>query len=168
MRWKDLDSPEACIAAATRLHDGIYSPCSPTPAQKRVGCTSPEAVCVTLAIAERCPEGWYCTKPSYVPPLQGATDCDRRVYDWKPGGTSQRGYKDAKMPSMRDGTTAAILSWVERTLKAICGTSGDAGIRIYAGSLLDDLDVPVSFDVMLRTGQEMYDRLVVDKPWSKA
>lgn len=168
MRWRDLRTWEDCIAAATRLHDGVWPASSPVPSKPLCGCTQPEAQCVTLAIADKTTEGsWYCTQPSYIPALQGATDCDRRIYDWKPGHEPMRGHKDAKAPAIRSGSTAAILSWVEGALRHLMSTSGDVAIRIYAGSLLEDVDIPVSHDVMRRTGEALLVRLNAERPWKK-
>lgn len=167
MRWKDLRDWESMIDAATRIHDGYWPTSSPTPVPNLCGCTSPEAQCVTLAIAEQTPSGWYCTKPAYIPALQGATDCDRRIYDWKEGGTAQSGSKESKPPGVPEFRSADIMEWVRSTLDYLQANNGHPAVRICAGMLLDNQDVSVSMDTLERTGEAMLDRLMLDTPWKK-
>ena len=167
MRWRDLDSWEGMIAAATKLHDGIYPSQSPVPSPKMCGCKDPEAQCVKLAVASKTQYGWQCTVPTYVPALQQPTDCDRRIYDWKEGQSSQPMHKDAKAPTVADGKTAGILAWVRQTLDYLCVNAGRPDVRIAAGMLLEDGDVPVSLATYEVLGDMMLDRYYLDKPWKK-
>jgi len=165
MRWRDLDSWEGMIAAATKLHDGIYSSRSPMPVPKLVGCKNPEAQCVKLGIACETRHGWQCTKPSYVPALQQPTDCSHRTYDWKEGQSAQSMHKDAKSPTVADAKTADILAWVRKTLDYLCANAGMPAVRIAAGMLLEDTDVPVSMQTYEVLGNMMLDRYLADEPW---
>ncbi len=167
MRWRDLGTWEGMIAAATRLHDGIYPSQSPVPAPKLCGCKGPEAQCVKLAVAYDSPRGWVCTQPGFVPALQQPTDCDKRIYDWKEGQSPQSGHKDAKSPSVADGKTAEILSWVRDTLDYLCVNAGRPDVRIAAGMLLEDGDVNVSMQTYEVLGNMMLDHYHLDKPYQK-
>ena len=119
-----------------------------------------------LAIAAKVAGSRYiCTKPSYVPALQQPTDCDRRVYDWREGGTAQSASKESKAPTIVDGKTADILEWVRRTLDYLCVNAGRPDVRIAAGMLLSDGDVPVSLATLEVLGNQLLDRLHLDKPW---
>lgn len=135
------------------------------PIPKMVRCLNPEAQCVSLAIAAEVPGGYICTKPNYIPALQGVTDCDRRVYDWKEGQGAQGGSKESKAPTVSDAKTADILAWVRDCLDYLQANNGHPGVRIAAGMLLSDLDVTVSIDTLERLGEAMLDRLSLDKPW---
>lgn len=167
MRWKDLRTWEDMIAAATKLHDGIYPSQSPVPSQKMCGCKNPEAQCVKLAVASKTQYGWQCTVPTYVPALQQPTDCDRRIYDWKEGQSAQSMPKDAKAPTVADGTTTEILAWVRKTLDYLCVNAGMPSVRIAAAMLLEDGDVPVSMQTYEVLGNMMLDRYHLDKPHKK-
>ena len=172
MRWKDLRTWQSMIDAATRLHDGIYSSQSPLPVPKMCGCKDPEAQCVKLAIAEQTPSGWQCTKPNHVPALQQPTDCDRRVYDWKEGGTAQSAIKESKAPGVPEFRSREILEWVRGCLVYLADNAGDPRVRAAAHMLLHDAewpfpDVPISEKVHEALGNQMLDRLSLDAPWKK-
>jgi len=159
MRWKDLRTWESMIDAATRVHDGVWPTSSPLPSKPLCGCKEPTPQCTSLAIAAKTTEGkWYCTKPNH-------TDCDKRIYDWKPGHEAQSGSKESKAPAIRAGSTDAILTWVESTLDYLQANNGNPAVRICAGMLLHNQDVNVSMDTLERTGEAMLDRLHLDKPW---
>lgn len=170
MRWKDLRTWQSMIDAATRLHDGIYSSQSPMPVPKMVRCLNPETQCMKLAIAAEVPGGFICTKPNYIPALQGVTDCDRRVYDWKEGGAAQSASKESKAPTVSDAKTADILAWVRDCLTYLADNAGDPRVRAASHMLLHDAewpfpDVPVSERVYEALGNSMLDRLHLDEPW---
>lgn len=155
------------IAAATMLHDGIYSSQSPVPAPKMCGCREPEAQCVKLAVAYRSHQGWVCTQPGFVPTLQQPTDCDRRIYDWKEGQSPQPTHKGAKAPTVADSKNAEILAWVRKTLDYLCVNAGRPDVRIAAGMLLEDGDVNVSMQTYEVLGNMMLDRYYLDRPDQK-
>jgi len=152
---------------ATAIHDGVYPSSSPTPSPKMCGCKDPEAQCVKLAIAEGTPYGWCCTKPNHVPALQQPTDCDRRIYDWKPAQTPQGFAKESKAPTVTDGKTADILAWTRRTLEHLQLNAGPLGVRMLAAMLLNDGDPNVSQQVWDELTDAMLDRLNHEKPWKR-
>lgn len=154
------------VDAASRLHDGIWPTSSPTPAPKIVGCKCPETQCEKLAIVARTDHGFICTKPAFIPSLQGVTDCDRRIYDWREGGVAQSAIKESKAPTVNVGTTADIIAWTRHTLDYISANAGNPGVRIAAAMFLHDQDVNVSIDVLEALGNMMLDRLHFDKPWA--
>lgn len=170
MRWRQLDTWQGMIAAATMLHDGIYPSSSPTPAGKACGCSDPTSECVKLAVAAEVPSGWVCTVPSYLPSLfiSGAMrheTCPSLIPDWKPMSTAQGGSKESKSPGIPESTTADILAWVRSSLDYLQANNGHPGVRIAAGMLLSDLDVSVSIETLERLGEAMLDRFHYEKPW---
>ena len=167
MRWRDLDSWEGMIAAATKLHDGIYSSRSPMPVPKLVGCENPEQSCKALAIAQITALGYQCTKPDYTPLMYAATDCPFRIYDWRDGNEAQRAGYASRAPVVSETTSCDVMAWVRKTLDYLQANNGNPAVRICAGMLLSDSDVTVSLDTLERTGEAMLDRFHFDKPWKK-
>jgi hypothetical protein len=150
------------VDAATRIHDGIYSPSSPTPVPKMCGCTEPKNQCVELAVYSK----GQCTVPRFIP--RGfITDCPNRVYDWKPGQSAQRGSKESKAPGVRDSTSAVIYKWIAWTLQEIAN-HGDNRVRAYARSLLLDTDYTTDLATVQMLGETMLERLNQEKPWVRA
>lgn len=118
-----------------------------------------------LAVASKTQHGWQCTKPDYVPALEQPTDCSHRIYDWKEGQSAQSTHKDAKSPTVADAKTADILAWVRKTLDYLCVNAGMPSVRIAAGMLLEDTDVPVSMQTYEVLGNMMLDRYIIEEPW---
>lgn len=167
MRWCDLDSPEAMIEAATRIHDRVWPTSSPTPAPKLMGCLAPERECIHLAIAQQTHYGWCCTNMSFLPRIY-SQECPSRIHDWRPGQTAQGGGYESKPPGggrVLYDKTAAIVAWLRHVLDWLTVNCGDPAVRIYAQTLLDDADVPVSERVMLKTGALMLERKNHERPW---
>jgi len=167
VRWKDLKTWEDMIAAATALHDGIYSSRSPMPVPKLVGCENPEQSCKALAIAQITALGYQCTKPDYTPLMYAATDCPFRIYDWRDGNEAQRAGYASRAPVVSETTSCDVMAWVRKTLDYLQANNGNPAVRICAGMLLSDSDVTVSLDTLERTGEAMLDRFHFDKPWKK-
>lgn len=81
--------------------------------------------------------------------------------------TSQSVSKESKAPTVTDGKTADILAWVRDTLDYLQANNGHPGVRIAAGMMLYDRDVPVSLDTLERLGEAMLDRYHVQQPWKR-
>lgn len=152
------------IEAATKIHDNVWPTSSPSPIPKMAGCSSPDPQCARLKIAHPLGKGHQCTKPAHIP--RGFFgDCPRRIYNWKPSQGAQTS-PEAKAPNVTlGGTSADILTWIIDCLHWLTVHSGKPGVRIYAQTLLDDADIPVSHEVMIETGAAMLARLDAEKPW---